>query len=163
MAYCYKCGDKLIDKELEHEGIIPYCPSCKEYRFPFFSSAVSVIILDKERKKTLLVKQYHTNKYRLVAGYINKGENAEEALLREMMEELGVKPIKYQILKTLYFDKSNTLMINYYAILDNYSVNPNYEIDEYAWVNVEDALDNLAEAKIALQFFNYYLSIGKEL
>ncbi len=162
MDYCYECGEKLIIKELEHEGMIPFCPKCNQYRFPIFSSAVSVIILDKDKKKTLLVKQYHTNKYRLVAGYINKGESAEEALVREMGEELGVKPIEYKLLKTLYFDKSNTLMINFYAVLDNYNVNPNYEIDEYAWVDIEDCEANLAEAKIALQFFKYYQSIREE-
>ena len=53
-------------------------------------------------------------------------------------------------------------MINFYAVLDNYNVNPNYEIDEYAWVDIEDCEANLAEAKIALQFFKYYQSIRKE-
>jgi NADH pyrophosphatase NudC (nudix superfamily) len=53
-------------------------------------------------------------------------------------------------------------MINFYAVLDNYNVNPNYEIDEYAWVDIEDCEANLAEAKIALQFFKYYQSIREE-
>ena len=70
--YCYECGTKLEIKELEHEGLIPFCPKCKEFRFPIFSSAVNVVILNKEQTKTLFVKQYGIDNYRLVAGYINK-------------------------------------------------------------------------------------------
>ena len=50
--YCYECGTKLEIKELEHEGLIPFCPKCKEFRFPIFSSAVNVVILNKEQTKT---------------------------------------------------------------------------------------------------------------
>lgn len=28
-TYCPHCGTKLIEKEIEDEGIIPYCESCK--------------------------------------------------------------------------------------------------------------------------------------
>ena len=73
MKYCVECGTKLIYKELENEGMIPYCEKCHEYRFPIFSSAVSMIILNPDKNKILLIKQYGKPSYILVAGYINKG------------------------------------------------------------------------------------------
>ena len=121
-----------------------------------------MIICDKDEKNILLIKQYSTNFYRFVAGYINKGESAEEAVYREILEEVGLKPIKIKPLKTSYYEKSNTLMYNYLAICDDINVVTNYEIDEYAWIDINDCEDNLAEAKIALQFFKYYQSIRKE-
>ena len=45
---CPECGAKLIELELEHEGLVPYCENCKEYRFPMFNTAVSMIC-SKER------------------------------------------------------------------------------------------------------------------
>ena len=51
MKYCVECGTKLIYKELENEGMIPYCEKCHEYRFPIFSSAVSMIILNPDKSK----------------------------------------------------------------------------------------------------------------
>lgn len=157
MKHCVECGEKLELKELEHEGLIPYCNNCNEFRFPIFSSAVSMIVLNKTEDKVLLVKQYGTGKYRLPAGYINKGEDAEETVVREMEEELGVRPIKIQIQRTKYFEKSNTLMINFSAVLDSEEINPNYEIDEYAWFPIEEGLEELSKATIALYFFKCYM------
>lgn len=156
MKYCYDCGTKLINKELEHEGIVPFCPNCNKYVFPIFSAAVSMIVTDKNQENILLIKQYGTDFYRFVAGYINKGESAEEAVYREIYEEVGLKPIKIAPMKTAYFEKSNTLMYNYLAICDDTSVVSNYEIDEYAWFPMNQAIDALKNAKLALEFFKYY-------
>ena len=161
MEYCYICGEKLEDKYLEHEGIIPYCNKCKDYIFPIFSSAVSLIISDKEEKKFLLVKQYGKDFYRFVAGYINKGESAEEALERELMEEVGLKAISYKPLKTSYFAKSNTLMINYLVHVENLNVVSNYEIDSYAWIDLDNVCESLKDASLALEFFEFYLNNRK--
>ncbi len=154
---CFECGTKLEIKFLEHEGMIPYCPKCKEFRFPIFSSAVSLVILNKDQTKTLFVKQYGTSFYRLVAGYINKGENAEEALVREMHEEIGVSPLEYHFQKTEYFAKSNTLMINYYVVLENEEITPNYEIDSYSWFPIEEGKEAIKDASLASKFYQYYL------
>lgn len=158
---CYECGTKLEIKELLHEGLIPYCPKCREFRFPIFSSAVNIVILNKEQTKTLFVKQYGIDNYRLVAGYINKGENAEEALIRELNEELGVKPLEFHFQRTIYYEKSNTLMINYYALLDSEEVYPNYEIDSYKWFDLEEGIDAIKNASLASVCYKYYLEHRK--
>ena len=30
--YCQECGELLINKELENEGIVPYCPKCQQHQ-----------------------------------------------------------------------------------------------------------------------------------
>ena len=155
--FCPYCGNKLVLKELEHEGIVPFCTNCNEYRFELFSVAVSMIITNKTRDKILLIKQYNTSFYRFVAGYINKGEAADEAVIREMEEEIGIKPIYLEPLKTGYFSKSETLMLNYLAVVDTLEIKPNYEIDSYKWFNIKDAYDNLRDTSLAKVFFKYYL------
>jgi NAD+ diphosphatase len=77
---CPECGTKLIEKELEHEGLVPYCETCKEYRFPMFNTAVSMIC--KYQDNVLLIKQYNKPFYILVAGYLNLGEGLEDAVKR---------------------------------------------------------------------------------
>ena len=76
MNYCMVCGDELVTRHLEQEGDIPYCLSCNTYRFPVFSTAVSMIVLNPKHDKILLIKQYQKPDFILVAGYINKGESA---------------------------------------------------------------------------------------
>ena len=74
MNYCMECGTELEAKHLENEGNIPYCNSCEGYRFPVFNTAVSMVILNKEQDKILLIKQYGGADYILCAGYVNKGK-----------------------------------------------------------------------------------------
>lgn len=156
MKYCVECGTRLESKYLEHEGMIPFCPTCGQYRFPIFSSAVSVVILNRERNKTLFIKQYGKDRNILLAGYINKGESAEEAVRREMLEEIGVAPCFVEFQKSYYWEKTNALLFNFYAIIDTMELSPNHEIDSYQWFDLEEALDCVAKGGLAETFYNYY-------
>ena len=88
--YCQVCGSKLVDKELEGEGLVPFCPACNEFRFPMYNVAVSMIVINKKTDKILLIKQYGRDVYILVAGYVNRGEQLEHAVVRELKEETGL-------------------------------------------------------------------------
>lgn len=157
MKYCYECGTKLIYKELEHEGIISFCTSCNQFRFPIYSTAVSMIVMNKDMSKILLIKQYNKNRFILVAGYINKGESAEAACIRELKEETSLDAIKLIFNKTEYFEKSNTLMINFGVIVSDEFVIKNYEIDSYEWFDIDDARINIAKNSLASKFLeNFY-------
>ena len=50
--YCRECGTKLVPKELENEGIVPYCPSCGQFRFPQYNVAVSMVSSMKIRMRS---------------------------------------------------------------------------------------------------------------
>ena len=92
--HCFECGTALIEKELEEEGIVPYCPKCQQYRFPMYNVAVSMIVVDEETGKILLIQQYGKPSYILVAGYVNRGEAEEHAVVREVREETGLGDIE---------------------------------------------------------------------
>ena len=77
--HCFECGTSLIEKDLEGEGIVPYCPKCEQYRFPMYNVAVSMIVINEQTGKTLLIKQYGRPWFVLVAGYVNR----EHAVGRE--------------------------------------------------------------------------------
>ena len=88
--HCFECGTALIEKELEEEGIVPYCPKCQQYRFPMYNVAVSMIVVDEETGKILLIQQYGKLSYILVAGYVNRGEAEEHAVVREFLADTGM-------------------------------------------------------------------------
>lgn len=89
--HCFECATALIEKEMEEEGIVPYCPKCQQYRFPMYNVAVSMIVVDEETGKILLIQQYGKPSYILVAGYVNRGEAEEHAVVREVREETGLE------------------------------------------------------------------------
>ncbi|MGN0470105.1 MAG: NAD(+) diphosphatase [Acutalibacteraceae bacterium] len=154
MNYCYECGTRLIEKELENEGIIPYCTKCGQYRFPIYSSAVSMIVQNPSRDKILLIKQYGKPNYVLVAGYINKGESAENAVIREVREEIGLDVTEVKFNKSEYFEPTNTLMLNFLCIADSESLAAlnTDEVDYAQWFSLDDAKSNIKPNSLAQRF-----------
>ena len=80
MDFCAECGTKLMRKELENEGMVPYCQHCQVYRFPQYNVAVSAIIYDELEKRILLIQQYGNANNILVAGYVSRGESMKRLL-----------------------------------------------------------------------------------
>jgi len=159
MKYCYECGERLTERELENEGIVQYCEKCGEYRFPIFSTAVSMIVENPDKTKILLIQQYGRKNNILVAGYVNKGENAESAVVREVMEETGLKVSDMSFNKSEYFAKTNTLMLNYSCRVESESLeNLNTaEVDRAQWFTHEQACQNIKPESLAQKFLLHYL------
>ncbi len=159
MKYCYECGSKLTERTLENEGIILYCEKCGEYRFPIFSTAVSMIVENPDKTKILLIQQYGRKNNILVAGYVNKGENAENAVMREVMEETGLKVVDMHFNKSEYFEKTNTLMLNYACTVENESLAHlnTGEVDKAQWFTHERARENIKPQSLAEKFLLHYL------
>lgn len=152
MKYCVECGNELIEKECGIDGIVPYCPVCKDFRFPTFNSAVSSVIFNPTKDKILLIQQYGRTSNILVAGYINKGENANEALLREVQEEVNLQVKKFEYNDNVYFDKSNTLIHNFISTVSSEDFVLTDEVDKATWFPIEEAIHAVKEKSLAKNF-----------
>ncbi len=162
MSYCEECGAELTDRYLENEGIIPYCNSCKAYRFPKYNVAVSIITVDDINRKILLIKQYGRDSFILVAGYVNKGECAEHAVARELREETGLAAGEIRYNRSEYFARSNTLMLNFTChIQGDPAVSLTDEVDEAQWFGFEEARVNIRPDSLAQRFLNAWLDEQK--
>ncbi len=163
MNYCHECGTKLIIKECFNcgvsDGFIPYCPNCNEFRFPFFNCAVSCVIYNKDHSKTLLIKQYGRDWNILVAGYVNKTENLETALIREIKEEVDLDVSTYKFNASRYFEKSNSLICNFIVTVKNEKFECNPEVDFAKWYSIDEAKDCILKNGLAEEFF--LLSLNK--
>ncbi len=163
MSFCTNCGEELISKYLENEGMIPYCPHCGEYRFPMFNAAISAIVYNPAGDRVILIRQYGRDRNILVAGYINKGESAEHTLVREVKEELGLKVTAYTFNASQYFEKSNTLMINFACQVDSDSLEHmnQDEVDYAAWYTPQEAKEQILQGSLAQKFLLKWL--GKSM
>lgn len=156
--HCIECGTELVDKYLENEGMIPYCPTCEQYRFKLFNVAVILIVRDEKTGKILLIKQYGRPSFILVAGYVTCGEAVEATVLRELKEETGLEGKRIVFNRTKYFEPSNALMCNFTVYVEDGSlIHPNHEIDSYAWFTPEEAKVNIKEKSLAKEFLLHYL------
>ena len=158
MKHCMECGAKLREKYLDGEGMVPYCDHCRKYRFPVFNTAVSMIVTNEDQSRIILIRQYGKPHYILVAGYVNKGEDAEDAAVREVKEEMGLDVLKTHFNHSHYFAPSNTLMLNFTVTVAGTEPAPNQEIDSWCWFSREEALRQIKKGSLAGAFLKGYLT-----
>jgi len=152
MNYCMECGTLLHPKSHGEEGIFPYCDSCGAFRYPVFNTAVSLLVVDEEEENILLIRQYGRPHYILVAGYVNQGEDAEDAARRELMEEMSLPALSVRFNRSRYFAPSNTLMLNFTVKVPTKDARPNREVDSWQWFSLEDARKNIKPGSLAEAF-----------
>ena len=90
--FCRECGTELVPKELENEGIVPYCPNCGQYRFPQYNVAVIMIVVNELTGEILLIQQYGRPSYILVAGYVTQSKTVGyvQGMVSDSMNLFGI-------------------------------------------------------------------------
>lgn len=88
--FCPKCGNRLMVKESDEESAL-FCPHCRNTIFPRIEPCIIVLV---SRGNDVLLAQHrlrNTGFYSCLAGFIETGESAEQAVRREVMEETGIR------------------------------------------------------------------------
>lgn len=154
MHFCYECGSPLVLRECGDEGMVQYCETCKAFRFPIFSTAISTVVFTPDMERLLLIQQYGRTWNVLVAGYVTKGEAAEDTVIREVKEEIGLNIVKREFVKSEYFPGSNTLMLNFMSVADSDDLSGmnTQEVDKATWYTPEEALKAVAQPSLAQRF-----------
>jgi NAD+ diphosphatase len=113
--FCGKCGAKTQPKTDERAIL---CPACNTIYFPKISPAVIVAIISNNKILLVRSSNFPGSWYSLIAGYVDVGESLEEALAREVKEEVGldVKNIRYY--KSQPWPLSGSMMIGFIAEAD---------------------------------------------
>lgn len=113
--YCGCCGTKTHFSDIEQAVI---CPSCHQVEYPKISPAVIVAIVNED--KLLMTKYAYGNykKYALVAGFVEFGESFEEAVKREVKEEVGLNVKNVTYFKNQPWPFSDSQMVGFFAELD---------------------------------------------
>jgi NAD+ diphosphatase len=135
--YCGQCGSQMqrVDWELA-----THCHRCQHRCYPRISPCIIVAI--KKQQYILLARGRHHKQgmYSTLAGFVESGESLEQAVHREVMEEVGIK-----IKNLRYFDSQpwpfpHSLMMGFLAEHDSGDIEVDgEEILEADWY----AADNL--------------------
>ena len=113
--FCGRCGTPTVHDGKER---MMRCPNCGNMIFPRIAPAAIIALTHGD--KLMLSKYANRNytRYGLLAGFIEIGETAEEAVAREVMEEVGlpVKNIRYY--KSQPWGIAGNLSVGYFCDLD---------------------------------------------
>lgn len=114
MRYCPQCGNKLALKEVDGaERLACIENSCS---YIFWNNPVPVVAaLVRYSDKFIIARNvaWPAGIFSLIAGYLEHGENPDEAVLREVNEELGLQAKISRFIGHYDFSEKNQLIIAY--------------------------------------------------
>lgn len=149
-TYCPHCGTYLSKREIGDEGCIPYCEKCQIPLWDMFTTSIIAAVVNEYQEVALLRQNYvSATKHVCVAGIMKIGESAEETVIREIKEEIGLDVKELQYIKSYPYEKKEMLMLGYKAVVEKSEFVLSGEVDAVEWVKFENALDLLPEGSIA--------------
>ena len=151
-TYCPHCGKKLIKKEIGDEGKIPYCESCCIPLWDMFTTSIIAAVINEYHEVALLRQNYVSSaKHVCVAGVMKIGESAEQAVIREVKEEIGQDVETLEFISSYPYEAKEMLMLGYKAIVKKQELKLSGEVDSAEWVAFDNAVSLLKEGSIAWQ------------
>lgn len=90
LKFCPKCGSSEL---ISHADLSLKCGQCGFHFYVNSAAAVAALVVNPEGKLLLTTRAVEPDygKLDLPGGFIDPGESAEEAVKRELFEELGMK------------------------------------------------------------------------
>ncbi len=138
MKYCPYCGSPLMRMPLSGRERHA-CPEPKCGWVHWNNPIPVVAAIVEHDDHVILVRNvgWPEHWYGLVTGFLESGEMPEEAVLREVEEEIGLKATMGSYIGMYEFYRSNQLIIAYHVTVDSHAVNLcQQEIAAHKWVPI---------------------------
>ncbi len=134
--FCGRCGGKNSMSKNEHCFV---CKKCDLSFYPKISPCIIVAIINGD--ECLLARQssWPAGRYSALAGFIESGETAEQAVNREVMEEVGIKITNLTYFGSQSWPFPGQLMLGYIAETTDKNLRVNeLEIAEAKWFKFDE-------------------------
>lgn len=156
---CPRCGSPTV---VEWSGWMRRCGQDNSEHFPRTDPAVIVAIVGAD-DRILLANNFawEENRYSTVAGFVEAGESAEEAAVREIAEEVGVHLHAVGYLSSQSWPFPRSLMLGFVGYTNDVAATPdNVEVRAARWFGREE----LQAAVLAGEaIISHRLSIARSL
>ena len=118
-----------------------------------FESCVITAVTNEKNEVALIKQTYMTTPtYVCVAGHMKIGESAEETVIREVKEEIGLEVEELKFIKSYPYEKKEMLMLGFQAKVKKADFELSYvEVLTAKWFPFAEALENIREGSIAWQ------------
>ncbi|MDG2239576.1 MAG: NAD(+) diphosphatase [Longimicrobiales bacterium] len=137
--FCSRCGTPAT-RHHQHEAMA--CPACGQLHFPRLAPAV--IVLVQRGNEVLLGRSPHFTEgvYSTLAGFVEPGETLEEAVHREVEEEVGVKLTNVRYFGSQPHPFPHSLMVGFIADWVEGEIHiAEEEIEDARWFTPDDLPD----------------------
>lgn len=129
--YCGRCGTPTNDRHDERSRV---CPSCGFTHYPHIAPAIIVAIIRENRILLAHADRFQSKFYSVLAGFVEPGETFEACVMREVMEEVGIKVRNIRYFGSQPWPFPNSLMVGFTAEHESGEITiDGVEITEAGW------------------------------
>jgi NAD+ diphosphatase len=157
--FCGRCG--AASEAMAHERA-KQCPNCGLISYPRISPAMIVLV---QRGDRLLLARSHRHppgRYSVLAGFVEPGETLEEAVAREIKEEVGIEVRDIRYFGSQPWPFPNSLMI---AFTCHYAggdiVLEESEMADAGWFRVDEMPPVPPPISISRQLIDWFVAQQK--
>jgi len=140
--FCSRCGSPTLPEEAGH---VMACtnPECATKHFPRSDPATIMLVQDDDR--CLLGRQpsWPEGLFSTLAGFVEAGESAEEAVVREVKEEAGIEITNLRYFGSQPWPFPQSLMLGYFADAATTEIACGSELAEVRWFDVAETKEVL--------------------
>ncbi len=146
--FCANCG---APTQVADGGYSRHCPRCGATHFP---RTDPVVIMTVEHRGRLLLGRHAgwpARRYSVLAGFVAPGESAEEAVVREVREESGIRAREPSFVTSQPWPFPSSLMLGFEAHSDGGEPAPrDGELEEVRWFSLEAVREGLEDGNAEL-------------
>ncbi|WP_285244337.1 NAD(+) diphosphatase [Pseudarthrobacter sp. fls2-241-R2A-127] len=158
-THCPRCGTPT---DVEAGGWVRRCPADKTEHYPRTDPAIIVTVVGADGRLLLGgggpldAKNYST-----LAGFVEPGESLEQAIVREIQEEVGVRVTACQYLGSQSWPFPASLMLGFTAVTEDTQATPDgVEVTRARWFSREELQEAVLSGEITI---SSRLSIARSL
>ncbi|HEB90101.1 MAG TPA: NAD(+) diphosphatase [Deltaproteobacteria bacterium] len=134
--FCGACAEPTVLSETDRSRS---CPKCRIPMYPRLAPAMIVAV--EKGDQILLARSPHfpAGIMSVLAGFVEPGESAEEAVIREVFEETGICVRNIRYFSSQAWPFPNSLMLGFQAEYDSGEIEVDgVEIEEAGWYPADD-------------------------
>jgi len=154
--FCGRCGRKMHAHAVERAM---HCTACGTINYPRIAPCIIVLVTRGEELLLAHNARFPGPMYSTLAGFIEAGETAEETLVREVREEVGIDVGGLQYYQSQSWPFPNQLMLGFFAEYRGGDiVCDQVEIDDAQWFHYQNLPVIPPPASVAGQLIRQYVS-----
>ncbi len=154
-VFCSICGNQ--NSFNKKEGAFE-CSCNAAPKYPTISPCIITLIYDEDNILLGRSKFFPPNMYSTLAGFIEAGENAEEALIREVKEEVNVEITNIKYFSSQSWPFPAQLMLGYFCQYKKGEIILNdAELEDARWFDIKELPIIPLDASISGQLIRSYI------
>jgi NAD+ diphosphatase len=158
-SHCPRCGTPTV---VEAGGWVRRCPADNSEHYPRTDPAIIVTVVGADGRLLLGGGgPLDAINYSTLAGFVEPGESLEQAVVREIQEEVGVRVSACQYLGSQSWPFPASLMLGFTAVSEDTQATPDgVEVTRARWFSREELQEAVLSGEITI---SSRLSIARSL